>query len=86
MVFTIQKKRKYLNYRHFRIGDQMADDFFENSENIGYYDWFGLKRSDYRSVFRSDDGYSGRIIFLHTLMSISVSMLLFPHSHVNSIP
>lgn len=38
MVFTIQKMRKYLNYRHFRIGDQMVDGFFENSGLIGYYD------------------------------------------------
>ena len=34
--------------------------FFEKSENIGCFDWLGLKRS----AFRSDDGYSGRIIFL----------------------
>ena len=26
MVFTMQKMRKCLNYRHFRIEDQMADD------------------------------------------------------------
>lgn len=54
MVFTMQKMRKYLNYRHFRIDDQMADDFFEKSGLIGYYDRFGLKQSDYRSDFRSD--------------------------------
>lgn len=29
MVFTIQKMRKCLNYRHFRIDDQMVDGFFE---------------------------------------------------------
>ena len=64
MVFTMQKMRKCLNYRYFRIEDQMADGFFEKSGLIGYYDRLGLKRSDYRSDFRSDDGYSGRIIFL----------------------
>lgn len=52
MVFTMQKMRKRLNYRHFRIGDQMVDGFFENSGLIGYYDRLGLKRSDYRSDFR----------------------------------
>ena len=31
MVFTMQKMRKCLNYRYFRIGDQMADGFFEKS-------------------------------------------------------
>lgn len=59
MVFTIQKMRKYLNYRHFRIDDPMADDFFEKSGLIGYYDQLELKRSDHLS----DDGYFGRIIF-----------------------
>lgn len=54
MVFIIQKMRKYLNYRYFRIDDQMVDGFFEKSGLIGYYDRFGLKRSDFRSVFRSD--------------------------------
>ena len=63
MVFTIQKMRKYLNYRCFRIDYQMTDDFFEKSGLIGYYDRLGLKRLDYRSDFQSDDGYSGRIIF-----------------------
>lgn len=38
MVFAMQKMRKRLNYRYFRIEDQMADDFFEKSENIGYFD------------------------------------------------
>ena len=38
MVFTMQKMRKRLNYRYFRIDDQMTDDFFEKSENIGYFD------------------------------------------------
>ena len=38
MVFTMQKMRKCLNYRHFRIGDQMVDGFFEKSENIGCFD------------------------------------------------
>lgn len=59
MVFTTQKMRKYLNYIHFRIDDQMVDDFFEKSGLIGYYDRLGLKRSDHLS----DDGYFGRIIF-----------------------
>ena len=55
-----KKMRKCLNYRYFRIEDQMADGFFEKSGLIGYYDRLELNRSD----FRSDDGYSGRIIFL----------------------
>lgn len=63
MVFAIQKMRKCLNYRYFRIEDQMVDVFFEKSGLIGYYDRLGLKRSDYRSDFQSDDKYSGRIIF-----------------------
>ena len=63
MVFTMQKMRKRLNYRHFRIEDQMVDGFFEKSGLIGYYDRLGLKGSDFRSDFQSDDGYSGRIIF-----------------------
>ncbi|KIP58070.1 hypothetical protein ST42_02795 [Prevotella pectinovora] len=63
MVFVMQKMRKCLNYRYFRIEDQMADGFFEKSGLIGYYDRLELNRSDYRSDFRSDDGYSGRIIF-----------------------
>ena len=29
MVFTMQKMRKCLNYRYFRIGDQMADGFLK---------------------------------------------------------
>ena len=61
--FYHAKMRKCLNYRHFRIGDQMVDGFFEKSGLIGYYDRLELNRSDYRSDFRSDDGYSGRIIF-----------------------
>lgn len=58
-----KKMWKYLNYRHFRIDDQMTDGFFEKSGLIGYYDRLELKRSDHRSDFRSDDGYSGRIVF-----------------------
>ena len=59
----MQKMRKCLNYRYFRIEDQMVDGFFEKSGLIGYYDRLELNRSDFRSDFRSDDGYSGRIIF-----------------------
>ena len=49
MVFTMQKMRKRLNYRYFRIEDQMADGFFEKSGLIGYYDRLELNRSDFRS-------------------------------------
>lgn len=38
MVFAMQKMWKCLNYRYFRIDDQMADDFFEKNGLIGYYD------------------------------------------------
>lgn len=38
MVFAMQKMRKRLNYRYFRIDDQMVDGFFEKSGLIGYYD------------------------------------------------
>lgn len=31
MVFTMQKMRKYLNYRYFRIDDQMVDDLGEKN-------------------------------------------------------
>ena len=31
MVFTMQKMRKRLNYRYFRIEDQMADDLREKN-------------------------------------------------------
>ena len=71
MVFTMQKMRKCLNYRYFRIGDQMVDGFFEKSGLIGYYDRLELNRSDY---------------IPHSLMPISVSKQLFLHSRVNSIP
>ena len=77
MVFTMQKMRKCLNYRYFRIGDQMADGFFEKSGLIGYYDRLELNRSDYRSDFRSDDGYSGRIIFFFKYLSISTYNIIF---------
>lgn len=38
MVFAMQKMWKCLNYRYFRIDDQMADYFFEKNGLIGYYD------------------------------------------------
>ena len=44
MVFTIQKMRKCLNYRYFRIDDQMVDGFFEKS---GFFVNFGGKKIAY---------------------------------------
>lgn len=42
MVFIIQKKRKCLNYRYFRIGDQMVDGFLKKS---GFFRLFWVMRT-----------------------------------------